>query len=242
MDTYDDEFRTFFNNFVDVYLKRIARDNNWTNKHFKDTQAKLTNFGHYNNLGQKKISEITVQEIEDFLSWLSEHGNIRMNCGLSNGTVNRYCAALCIIFKKALVLQYINTYLNFGWKKEGDGRPNFFSDDEISQLYNFFKTDRTYSKYTWLQDFLTIGLFTGMRLGEIRQLGSTAKVLKDEDGEYIYLPRGMTKNGDEREIPIDGQPELKAAIDRIGNASIYFNHHVFHKAWRKARLLTYSSW
>ena len=40
------------------------------------------------------------------------------------------------------------------------------------------------------------------------------------------MPAHKTKNGDERKIPIDGQPDLKEAIERLGNCSKKYTHHV----------------
>ena len=55
--------------------------------------------------------------IEDFLDWLSIEGNTRVKTGLSYSTVNRYCATISIIFKKALKLNLIKFYPTFSWKK-----------------------------------------------------------------------------------------------------------------------------
>ena len=162
-----------------------------------------------------------------------------MRAGLSNGTQNRYCASISIIFKKAEKLGFIEAYPKFSWKTESAGRPRFFNDDEVKKLDNFFRTDNHYSRYFWLKDFLTIGLYTGMRLSEILLLkDGVAKIMSDEKGdEFIRLPKGKTKNGESRDVPIYYHPDLVAAVHRVVATDFVYNHHIFHKAWRKARRL-----
>ena len=80
-----------------------------------------------------------------------------------------------------------------------------------------------------------VGMYTCMRRNEIRLIGSKVFIEKDNEGEYLLLSAGMTKNGDKRKIPVDGQPDLKEAIERLGNVSKKYTHHKFHLAWRKAR-------
>ena len=88
MKNTNDENRTILENFIYIYLSRIARDNDWGDRYLKDTQAKLKVFCQYNGLGKRPIKTISVHEIEDFLEWLATYGNTRMRTGLSNSTKN----------------------------------------------------------------------------------------------------------------------------------------------------------
>ena len=131
-------------------------------------------------------------------------------------------------------LKYTSTYPAFSWKTESKGRPRFYSKGEQEQIFEFFRTDKTYSKYPWIRYCLTLGLKTGMRLGEIQKLDTgQADIVTDDDGdELIYLDK--TKNGDERYIPIMG--DVAEAAHRVHKANS-FSHHILYKGLWKAKKL-----
>ena len=79
---------------------------------------------------------------------------------------------------------------------------------------------------------MIVGLYTGMRRGELIQIGSKATLEKDDEGYYLHVP--TTKNGEPRDIPVD-RPELLEAIKRLGNVSSYFSAYLFTSAWKKAK-------
>ena len=53
------------------------------------------------------------------------------------------------------------------WKRENKGRPRYFSVEEIAQLKDFFSGH----KHWYVGEMLNISLNTGMRRGEILQIG-----------------------------------------------------------------------
>ena len=192
-------------------------------------------FCDYENYGELDVRSIAAKHISDFAMHLLEAGNYRMKKGLSPKSVNRYMAAISNVFKHALIQDDIPKMPKIYFKNEGEGRIRTFSDDEIQKLLDFFRTDPTYKKHKWIRDMAIVGMYTGMRRSEIKLIGSKVTIQKDDEGEYLFLPAHITKNGDERKIPIDGQPDLKEAIERLGNCSKKYTHHKFHCAWRKAR-------
>lgn len=236
MEKNNDENRILFKDYYQSVATRIARDEDWSDRHLKDTLAKAEVFSDFvfNNkpTGQYYVDEITAIHIEEFTDWLSKHGNIRLKRGVSNGTQNRYLSMISVFLKKAVKLKYTAAYPAFSWKTESKGRPRFFNKKEQDQLFEFFRTDKTYSKYTWIIDFLTIAFATGMRLGEIEKLDNgQAEIITDDDGdELIYLDK--TKNGDERYIPIMG--DVAEAARRVHNSNS-FNHHNLYKGFWKAK-------
>ena len=228
--------KILFKDFFQSVAPRLARDESWSDRHLKDTLSKaevFSKFLHNGKLvGEHYVHEITAILIEDFADFMSREGNFRLNKGCSNGTINRYLSMISVLLKKAVKLRYSETYPAFSWKSEGNGRPRYFSKKEQREIFEFFRTDETYAKYTWLADFFLLGLRTGMRLGEIQKLDiGDAKIIKDDEGdELIYISKG--KNGDERFIPIDG--DVAEAAHRIYNANT-FNHHVLYRATWKAK-------
>lgn len=216
-------------------LKTIAFEKDWTDGHLEDSCTKLMRFCDYDGNGQLDIQSIAAKHITKFVMHLIEEGNYRLKRGLSPKTANRYLAALSCLFKYAVDADDIVKMPKITFRDEGEGRIRTFSDEELQKLLDFFRTDPTYSKYKWIRDMTIVGMYTGMRRSEIKYIGSKVFVQQDDEGEYLFLPAHITKNGDERKIPIDGQLDLKEAIERLGNCSKKYTHHKFHCAWRKAR-------
>mgnify|MGYP003149258895 CR=1 FL=1 len=231
--------RIHFKDFYQSVARGMARDNDWSDRHYKDTLAKAAVFSNfaYNGkpVGEHYVDEITAIIIEAFTEWLSREGNTRLKKGVCTATQNRYLSMISLFCKKAVKLEYTPTYPAFSWKTESKGRPRYYSEEEQQKLFEFFRTDETYSKYPWIRYCLTLGLKTGMRLGEIQKLDNgQAEIIKDKDGdELIYIKKG--KNGDERYIPIM-LDEVAEAAHRIYNSNS-FNHHVLYKGLWKAKKL-----
>ena len=229
--------RILFKDYYQSVATRLARDEDWSDRHHKDTLAKAKVFATfvYNGkpIGEHYVDEITAIIIEAFTDWLSREGNTRLKKGVCNGTQNRYLSMISVLLKKAVKLNYTDTYPAFSWKTESKGRPRYYSEEEQQKLFEFFRTDKTYSKYPWIRYCLTLGLKTGMRLGEIQKLDNgQAEIIKDEVGdELIYIKKG--KNGDERFIPIVLE-EVAEAVHKIHNSNS-FNHHILYKGLWKAK-------
>ncbi|SVD63601.1 uncharacterized protein METZ01_LOCUS416455, partial [marine metagenome] len=133
-----------------------------------------------NNLGSKQVEEITRMEISNLLSTLSPR--------LSNATVNRYKAAISVIFSYAC--RYFNLIdnpaLHIPSLPENNKRTRFLSEAERTSL---FKACRA-SKWDKLYLIVLLAITTGARKGEITKLRWNDI---DFDRRTAYV--ATTKNG-----------------------------------------------
>jgi len=117
----------------------------------------------------------------------------------TDATVNRYMAALSVVFSVA-VSEYCwlheNPMLKVRKKTEARGRTRFLTDEERKTLLESCK--KIHEKY--LYKVVVLALSTGARYGEIINL-KWAEV--DFKNKLIYLLD--TKNGESRSVPISGQ-------------------------------------
>ncbi len=116
----------------------------------------------------------------------------------SNGTVNRYIAALSHAFKTATV--------EWGWlddspmrrvsrRQEAKGRVRFLSDDERTALLTACKESRSPILYP----IVVLALSTGARHGELINLRR-----RDVDLKRRVITLDETKNGERRVLPLTG--------------------------------------
>ena len=129
-------------------------------RHLKDTLSKkgFSKFVHNGKLvGEHYVHEITAILIEDFADFMSREGNFRLNKGCSNGTINRYLSMISVLLKKAVnpydILKLIQH--SPGSQKAMVG-PGISVKKEQREIFEFFRTDETYKKYTWLADFFVV--------------------------------------------------------------------------------------
>lgn len=203
-----------FNNFIDEQIHRI-----WEGRHLKECQSKLSRFCIFEDFGSKALNSFKPADIDMFTDHLSER-----EC--SNATVNRYLSALSRVFRFAVHHQHIETAPSIMWKRETKGRPRYFSVEEIAQLKDFFAGH----KHFWVGEMLNISLNTGMRRGEILQIGKTAHW--DTQSTAILLP--TTKNGDERLVPLNEQAQQSIkSLDGCPNK--YFTNRTFYDTWAEAK-------
>ena len=120
MDQLNVENRTL-KHYIHVNLKLIAFERDWTSTHLRDNKDKLDRFSNYNGIGELDIQSIASRHITDFLMHLSKEGNYRMKKGLDNKTINRYCAALSVLFKYAKKQKDIAEVPDITWRDEGKG-------------------------------------------------------------------------------------------------------------------------
>jgi integrase len=188
-------------------------------KHMKDSLVKLERFFNFQRYGERTLDSFKPRDIHLFFNWLEDDKN------LAKATINRYAASISSVFKHAVNEEVIDHVPNFKWKKVKSERPMFISDKQVKQLYWLFNN----SGKTWVSDLLTVGLQTGMRLGEILQVGDTAYISKC--GKFVENLK--CKNGDSRRVPLN-QSAFKA-LERLGRVKDVFHHHSFYDLWREGR-------
>lgn len=194
----------------------------WEGKHLKDVQFQLGRFCAFNDHGQRDLGDFKPRDIHLFQDSLLE-------AGLKKSTVNRYNSAISAIFKHAVEEEVITHAPKFKWFKTKTARLRYFTDSECQQVIEFFDAH----KHSWMKQLFIIGINTGMRLGEITQIGDTAPVQIDSDGsKWVYLPQ--TKNGDERYVPLN--KAAQKAIQELGGRVIdHYSHRTFYDAWEDCR-------
>ena len=203
--------------FKEFYQSQASRL--WEGKHLKESQAKMLKFSNFNGFGDRPIDSFVPADIYSFFDKLTEDG-------LSDNTVNHYGAALSSVFNHAVDMELINHAPKIKWRKVKSGRPRYMTDDELDQLQAFLAGHR----HSWMQHYVTIALNTGMRLGEIHQIGRTAFL--SDDKQWLTLPE--TKNGDERIVPIS--PETLEAIEALdGEPRKHYTDRTFYNTWGEAR-------
>tara|TARA_R110002153_G_scaffold133779_3_gene282793 strand:+ start:1325 stop:2170 length:846 start_codon:yes stop_codon:yes gene_type:complete len=196
----------------------------WVGKHRSESEAKMLRFCDFTAAdvgasGDQLLDSYKPAHLYAFLDSLGD-------TGLSDNTVNHYAAALSVVFNHAVEMELIDHAPKLKWRKVKSGRPRYMTDSEITRLLTFFNQDTN----SWIKHFVVIGLNTGMRLGEILQIGKAASI--SDDGSWLTLPE--TKNGDERIVPIS--PATLEAIDALdGCPSKHYSHRKFYHTWGKAR-------
>ena len=190
-----------------------------SDRHIAESMSKMQKFFEFQKYGDKPLDSFKPRQIHVFFNFLED------DLGLSLSTVNRYAAALSSVFKHGVKEELISHAPDFNWKKVKSERPRYFTDKEIENLYWFFNN----SGETWVADIFTVGLNTGMRLGEILQAGDTAFISPSK--KFLHLPK--TKNGDARDVPLNRK--ALEALQRLGRVKDVYNHHKFYDLWHEAR-------
>jgi len=205
-----DTFKQFFMSNADEL---------WSGRHRDQTVNKLMMFSNYKHYGSKPLDGFTAMEISDFLSF------IKLNRRLSETTINRYKAAIKAVFSYAIDLELIAAAPKIKMKAENNGRPRSFTPDELVKIKSFFSK----SKQPKIQYLVTLSEQTGMRLGELQEIGTTAFVSADEQ----WLKLVDTKNGDDREVPLTST--TLDCIKKVGVVKDWFSHRTFYDLWDECR-------
>ena len=194
----------------------------WEGKHLNDVRFQLGRFCNFNGYGERDLGDFKPRDIHLFQDSLIE-------AGLKKSTANRYNSAISAIFKHAVEEEVINHAPKFKWFKTKSNRVRYFTDSEVKQIEEFFGEH----KHWWMKQMFIIGINTGMRLGEIAQIGDTAPVQTDTDGSvWVYLPE--TKNGDERYVPLN--KAAQKAVKELGGRTLnHYSHRTFYDAWADCR-------
>ncbi len=179
-----------------------------------------------NNLGSKQVEEITRIEISNLLSTLSPR--------LSNATVNRYKAAISVIFTYAC--RYFNLIdnpaLHIPSLPENNKRTRFLSEAERTSL---FKACRA-SHWDKLYLIVLLAITTGARKGELTKLRWNDI---DFDRRTAYV--ATTKNGQPKVLPLTDSVIRELQLFDTKDSSLIFASRIkcdapycFTKPWKKA--------
>lgn len=167
--------------------------------------------------------DITTDRLREFIRKQQEGG-------AANGTINRALALLRRMFKLAVQDSKLRDCPYFPMLKEASAREGFLEHADFLRL----RTELP----EYLRPVLTMGYFTGMRLGEV--LGIRWSNVSFLDSQ-VRLGAGCTKNGDARNIPLTGELLEMLKIEREKNptAEFVFLHDgerigSFYKAWKSA--------
>ena len=236
---YEDLRALFLRDYAEQDRKSLRRSVK-TGVEYVDCLPHLDRFMGYTQAGDEgiKVSNITVATIDKFKSQ-------RKAEGAANATINHSLKALRRMFSLAIERGNLKFAPFIKLLPKGDARTGFLEIKEYDKLYSALGVEvknRTTGKvsqpYAYIQPFLQIGFYTGMRLGEIKNLRWDRVDLKNK---VIRLGDVDVKNKEGREIPlIDGLPELLEGIKRANPSAEYVflrkNKLVgsFRKAWKIA--------
>ena len=122
-------------------------------------------------------------------------------------------------------LELITSSPRIKMSKESGGRPRSFSEDELVKIQDFFAKSREPK----IKLLVQLSMFTGMRLGELVLIGTTAFLTPDKK----WLRLVDTKNGDDRDVAMTTKTiEL---IEKVGVVAHWFRHRIFYDLWKECR-------
>ena len=206
-----------------VLIERYLKDE-YSGIHPKEQQSKLKFW--LSAIGDKPLSEVVTTDISLSLDGLSKN--------FSNATVNRYKAAISVVFSYAC-RQYglpINPVKNIRSKPENNERIRFLSDDERARLFKACKA----SQWSKLHLLVLMAITTGARKSELLNL-----TFSDIDFERQTAYVQTSKNGQPRVLPLTNEVLAELNKFKSQEASLIFNSELkpdrpmcFTKQWKKA--------
>lgn len=209
-----------FSDYIKAESSRIWRDS--SAKHQRDVLKQIERFSSFADHADRDIADFLPRDIYSFMDALIESG-------LSKASANRYMSAISKVFKHATEMEDISHPPKCRWYKTKSNRVRYFTDSECKQIEEFFDGH----KHSWMKQVFLIGINTGMRLGEITQIGSSVNIETDADGsKWLFLPQ--TKNGDQRYVPLNRIAQ-KAIQELGGCVSDHYSHRTFYDAWEDCR-------
>ena len=211
--------------------------NIWPSKTQRKRQlSALKKFNQFSDFNERPITAYRPSHLYAYKEYLMEQKNRK------GTTANRYSSAWNKVFDFYSDEYRCNITPRVRREQEGRGRPRFYTKDEIKRIKEIFS--KSEEKKSWVLDFTTLMLDTGMRRGEVINIGlSKDEIEEDEtygkvedfaDGRTKAIHLFNTKNGDERIIPLS--TESKAALERMSfKPSLFWNHNQYYKLWHYAR-------
>ena len=191
---------------------------------FKDEERKLNLWVEH--IGDKSIRDVVRLDISTTLSFLSSQ--------LSNATVNRYKAAISVVFSYACREYDLpdNPVRHIRPLPEDNARIRYLSDNERERLFGAVRQ----SSWNKLYLITLLAITTGARKGELTSLKWSDI---DFDRQIAYI--STTKNGEPKVLPLT--ESVIAELQRFNKQdnSLVFDSEVkpgraycFTKPWKKA--------
>jgi integrase len=221
---YGGELKTK-HNLNDVVQEYLAREYKG-----KDYKKQSTRLGFWvKSIEIKPISDITTRDVSEAM--------LKLPSSLSNATVNRYKAAISVVFNYAC-RQYNLTSNPVGLipsKPEDNHRVRYLSTLERKRLLNACR------EVSWSKLYLLVlmAITTGARRGELLSLR-----WNDIDFERQTAYVQTTKNGQPKVLPLTDDVIKELNKFRQQGSSLIFNSEIkpdkafcFNKQWKKALTL-----
>lgn len=181
-------------------------------------------------LGECDLAELNLIQLQRFVTYLMQSGNLKTNGGLASSTINVIITVIQNSLKTAFAVGLIDTYFANAIKrpKTKDRAVNCFTVSEQKTIVDYILTHKKYNLYGIVIDF-----FTGLRIGELLALTwddidlkshilSVTKTCYDgKGGRTINAPK---TNSSKRLIPFSKQllPLLKE-LKQIGGSYVVTN-------------------
>ena len=203
---------------IDNYLS-----NKYKGSRLKDEQRKLDFWAKH--LGSKQLRDVLKSDITTTLSRLPSH--------LTNATINRYKAAISVVFSYACSEYDLpdNPVRHIRSLPEPRGRIRFLSDDERSRLFEACRA----SNWDKLYPLVLLAITTGARKGELLGLRWCDV---DFDRQTAFI--STTKNGEPRVLPLTDSVVVELSRFKDQEPELIFNSQIkpdkpyeFRKLWLK---------
>lgn len=196
----------------------------------RSDRLRLNVFSEYTDA--KSARRITIQHIRAFqMYFLENHPLYRSpnsrTLGNKFATWDRYKSAISAFMGWCKTRYYIENNLlldtdEFKSKHQERLPQRIYTSEELKKIFDYFEEDKE------LSAFFRLLAYTGMRLGEARQLE-----WKSIQGDTIQV-QGETKNKRVRSIPIS--PKLKPYLTKLKKKGVLFPRagHAYYKQLQKA--------
>lgn len=200
--------------WLDIWLKNYVKPISKTKTYATYSYLVST---HINNaLGELELKKVTLDKIQNFVTYLLNFGNQKKKTGLSSSTVNSVITVIQSSLKVAFTLGKIKVY-----QGQEIRRPKMVQ----KQVLSFSKSEQQKMETIILKEkkeewfgFL-IGLYTGLRLGELLALtwkdidlkkrlifiNKTCFYGKSDEGTYQRFLQSPKTNASNRIIPFPKQ-------------------------------------
>lgn len=179
------KFKDFAVEYVERHCKRTLRG--WH-------KSSISNVRHLTRyFGAKYLHEIIQRDVEKYVDWRLQHTNPRSLKPIVPNTVNKDLGILRNMFNKAIEWGYFsgrNPVHGFKFLPVDNKRIRFLEKEEIQRLLENCEDH--------LKDIVQFAINTGMRKGEIFNLK-----WNNVDMTHGLIHILQTKNGEQREIPIN---------------------------------------
>ena len=215
--------------FAEYYEENIERIwHSWRGreikpKHKREADKRVCKFMAFNGNSDRNLDKFKKNDLFLYMAHLSKDAD-EGGEGLSQATVNRHRAAILKVFNDAFEEREMRWRLKVDKYEEPEGRRRTFTDVEVKKIINYLRSSRA----PHMADMALLSYHTGMRLGEICQIGYSAEYYLDADGDpVLHLP--TTKNGDSRDVYLND--EAAKCVANLKGLYSYFSATQFYNVW-----------